>query len=339
LDSTHVWKESADGKTATTCGVVKVNVGAISFPISIAGATVATDSYITGFGPLEGDAAKVCDRIPYFEDDVLDYTVASSLVLSALPEIDLPKWMKIENIEQPAYSYSVDDFAMQLVDGKDVEDTKGCSGLPANKGTVYTLLRFKKAVAVTVGGVTVMLPAEAASSACLLLDVCTNGGCAGAGGVAFMLQLPSEVTSQLKDLPMLKSMAASGLTLEAFRLGVGGAMQAFPEGRPTFWNGDEMFTHCSNTAYNFFVGGKVTQELGGGGAVMHLEGGVFLALPLLCGDTRDILNGGEWSIAATASVTFDIELFLGAGRVFRQKITIEDAIGSHACSLEALTCV
>jgi hypothetical protein len=26
-------------------------------------------------------------------------------------------------------------------------------------------------------------------------------------------------------------------------------------------------------------------------------------------------------------------------RVFRQKITLEDAIGSHACSLEALSCV
>jgi hypothetical protein len=26
-------------------------------------------------------------------------------------------------------------------------------------------------------------------------------------------------------------------------------------------------------------------------------------------------------------------------RVFRQKFTLEDAIGSHACSLEALTCV
>jgi hypothetical protein len=25
--------------------------------------------------------------------------------------------------------------------------------------------------------------------------------------------------------------------------------------------------------------------------------------------------------------------------VFRQKFTLEDAIGSHACSLEALTCV
>jgi hypothetical protein len=29
----------------------------------------------------------------------------------------------------------------------------------------------------------------------------------------------------------------------------------------------------------------------------------------------------------------------GPVRVFRQKFTLEDAIGSHACSLEALTCV
>jgi hypothetical protein len=30
---------------------------------------------------------------------------------------------------------------------------------------------------------------------------------------------------------------------------------------------------------------------------------------------------------------------VGTVRVFRQKFTLEDAIGSHACSLEALTCV
>jgi hypothetical protein len=29
----------------------------------------------------------------------------------------------------------------------------------------------------------------------------------------------------------------------------------------------------------------------------------------------------------------------GMVRVFRQKFTLDDAIGSHACSLEALTCV
>jgi hypothetical protein len=29
----------------------------------------------------------------------------------------------------------------------------------------------------------------------------------------------------------------------------------------------------------------------------------------------------------------------GTVRVFRQKFTLEDAIGSHACSLEALACV
>ena len=29
--------------------------------------------------------------------------------------------------------------------------------------------------------------------------------------------------------------------------------------------------------------------------------------------------------------------YIGTVRVFRQKFTLEDAIGSHACSLEALT--
>jgi hypothetical protein len=34
-----------------------------------------------------------------------------------------------------------------------------------------------------------------------------------------------------------------------------------------------------------------------------------------------------------------IEMAICTVRVFRQKLTIEDPIGSHACSLEALTCV
>jgi hypothetical protein len=37
--------------------------------------------------------------------------------------------------------------------------------------------------------------------------------------------------------------------------------------------------------------------------------------------------------------TNNVAVFGGCGARFRQKSTLEDAIGSHACSLEALTCV
>ena len=42
---------------------------------------------------------------------------------------------------------------------------------------------------------------------------------------------------------------------------------------------------------------------------MVLDGGFFLALPGLCGDFRDILGGGEWSMAATGSLELSVVLF------------------------------
>jgi len=44
------------------------------------------------------------------------------------------------------------------------------------------------------------------------------------------------------------------------------------------------------------------------------------------------------SLGLTAS-TVEAGFALGAVHVFRQKLTLEDAIGSHACSLEASRCV
>jgi hypothetical protein len=48
----------------------------------------------------------------------------------------------------------------------------------------------------------------------------------------------------------------------------------------------------------------------------------------------DILSGSNTSEQNVE--IFDLER---AVRVFRQKFALEDAIGSHACSLEALTCM
>jgi hypothetical protein len=54
------------------------------------------------------------------------------------------------------------------------------------------------------------------------------------------------------------------------------------------------------------------------------------------------LIGSEHSLVGfqdhrTYAITINISLFISTMRVFRQKCTLEDAIGSHSCSLEANT--
>ena len=59
----------------------------------------------------------------------------------------------------------------------------------------------------------------------------------------------------------------------------------------------------------------------------------------LTGWHRKLCPNTEGIARQRAAIVQGLKDSIGTVRVFRQKFALEDAIGSHACSLEALTCV
>jgi len=89
----------------------------------------------------------------------------------------------------------------------------------------YTLLKYNRAIKVSLSGAPVVLPADAVNDICLLLDVCSSGGCSGGGGVAFMLSLPGSIIEPLAGDGLLQGFKANGLTIDAARIALGGQLE------------------------------------------------------------------------------------------------------------------
>lgn len=70
-----------------------------------------------------------------------------------------------------------------------------------------------------------VLPADAVNDICLLLDVCSGGGCSDFGGAAFMLSVPDSVIEALSGDGLLQGLKASGLTINAAQLALGGRLE------------------------------------------------------------------------------------------------------------------
>lgn len=187
----------------------------------------------------------------------MDYTQANALERQVFAQLNLPKWIDIKTLEGAVTRIDTFDISLDKVRGSDVSKLRGCSGLPAHPSTDYLLVRYARALNFTIAGSSVFISAKNAQDMCLLLDVCSGGGCSGQGGVAFLLSLPQSVLDSFKALPAYGEMAASGLTLQSLRLGVGGLLEAFPDGAPVFWNGFKDFKYSGATEYNFYLGGTI----------------------------------------------------------------------------------
>lgn len=114
---------------------------------------------------------------------------------------------------------------MKYIDGADVDGIRGCKGLPATPGVTYTLLKYNRAIRLTLSGAPVVIPADAMDDVCLLLDVCSGGGCSGSGGVAFLLSVPQSAIAPLAGAALISNLKANDLHIDALRLGVGGHLE------------------------------------------------------------------------------------------------------------------
>lgn len=233
----------------------------------------------------------------------------NSLERAVLSQLSLPKWFNLTFAGDAAsLSLTPDDLMLSIVDGKDARDIAGCEGLPAVEGTDYTVIRVHRELRLRLGGAAVLLSPDETSKICFLLDVCSGGGCSGAGGVAFMVGLPLSIMPSLSQASLLQRLASSGLTVESTRLAVGGKLKVYQYRRPTFWNGDETFEYCYETTNNFYLGGMFRVSLGGGTSLM-VDGDVYFNLPGLCGGFVGIMGGKAWSAAAKTKLTLGAQLF------------------------------
>ena len=315
LLSTDRWQAGADNKHEFSCGVIHGNVKAgkldIKVPMSVSGGVANIDRKFHTFGPATSDQ---CGKVPLFEEDALDYLSTGALGKSLFEALGVPNWINLQDAGIPVASYSNKDLAVSMVDGADLPGVRGCAGLPAKAGTTYTLLQYQRSLKFTLQGVSVVLTPETTKQVCIVLDMCTQGGCSGKGGVAFMLGIPEDMWKELYVLPVFQQLAQKGLAIQGARMGLGGEYEPFGGESPQFWNGDETFVHSDavNMKSNFFVGGAVTQSLGNTVKV-RFDSNVFMTIPGLCGDSwRDAFGAGPWSAAAQGDVELQTSLLGGS---------------------------
>ena len=182
--------------------------------------------------------------------------MANSLMRAIFYKLNLPKWLNITALEVPVGKLDTSDISATRVLGADVENYRGCFGLPTHASTNYLLFRYARPINVTIAGVSIVISVKSASDTCFLLDVCGKG-CSGLGGVAFLVAFPESVLASLNTLPAFASLAAQGITLRSVRFGLGGLLEAFPDGAPTFWNGFKDFKFSGSTEYNMYFGGSI----------------------------------------------------------------------------------
>jgi hypothetical protein len=243
---------------------------------------------------------------------LLDYTQANALERMVFQKLNLPKWLDIKTIDAPVTRIDTYDISVSRVRGSDVPSLRGCSRLPANRNVDYLLVRYARELNFTLAGESVVISSKNAQDMCLLLDICSSGGCGSKGGFAFLLGLPSSVLNSFKTIPAYGKLAAQGLTIDSLRLGVGGLLEAFPDGAPVFWNGYKDFKYSGSTQYNFYLGGTVVMSTGSDLSVT-LNGDLFFALPGICGDFRDLLGTGKWGMAARGQVRIVYNFGFGSG--------------------------
>lgn len=336
FESTHEWMETSGTHEKHTCGVVKLSgLFSVDLPMSVTGGSASQNGIVSSFRGLNADETNKCNLVPFFKEDKLDYARAGSIGRAILSILDLPKWIDMSHVDVPTSTISASDLIVSVVRGDEI-DFQGCDGLPAVSNTLYTLVRYNRAISVTLGGTSIEIPAETVSGTCLLLDICSDGGCSGSGGVAFLLAFPEPFLEALKELPFLKSLAASGLSIASTRIGLGGKLDAFPSGAAHFWNGAQEFEHCFKTENNFYIGGAVRYNLGGSASI-HIDGEFFFYLPGLCGDFPNLLAGDAWSMGARGNVRIDIDLWSWTIPVQLASVDVLLSLGGSSTDRKACT--
>ena len=318
-----------------TCGVVKLSIrDKLKIPFSIAGGAVdaANGGHFKSFGPLYNADKATCGDVPFVSDDILDFVSSGAIGRGIMKHLSLPKWFRLHDAGLPAANFNFDSFSPQVVLGKDAgKKYPACEGLPVNADTEYTIFRYNRPITVGVGGAPVMFDASSFGSICLLLDICTSGGCSGTGGVSFMVGVAGDLLETITEsVPALQQLAESGLSMKSGRVAVGGLLEAFKDSdspwwletaemvadivfagrakdRYAFWNGDELFEHGERTEYNFYIGGTIEYKMPQ--FSLEVDGNAFFSLPGLCGDWRDIFGDDGWSAAITGSVTLKVSIF------------------------------
>ena len=211
LSSTDKWHTEADTKHAYSCGVIHGHVASLKIPMSIAGGRTTVDKTLNSFGPV---LDSTCDKVPFFTDDVLDYLSTGSLGKAILSQLSVPKWINLQDAGLPTAKYSNKDLSVKMVKGSDLHGIKGCHGLPTEKDITYTLLQYKRAIKLDLQGVPVILQPDTTEQICVLLDMCTGGGCSRSGGVSFLIGVPESVWSAIAAHPLIQQFSQQGISFQ-----------------------------------------------------------------------------------------------------------------------------
>ncbi|XP_052782322.1 uncharacterized protein LOC128218696 isoform X2 [Mya arenaria] len=271
LSSTSKWYMlKTDPRIIFTYGIVFVEAGAITLPVSISGLEVVKgiDNFELVTGSLSHD---VNDGVPYGEErllycwtfgttpqDLRDFLVSNSFLSSFFHNIEnsLPDWLQFSPNDNEILG--VNDLQTELSRGDDIQKTE-CKGAPLYSERLYTVLKFSNSFALSIYGQEVTLPSALSNKKfCIIVDICQDNG-----GSVFLI-LPEESRDILDRFDMFKRLINnSGVYIRPIGLGLSLQKHIKVHAKTTHlqqWNGDEIIQYPVFQEANIWLGGNFRMD-------------------------------------------------------------------------------
>lgn len=331
FSSTSSWyKLSTNSSIYFTMGIVFVESGDFSFPVSISGLEVIStnSNFELVFGSLKYyvvNGIELYNRRNhtcfFFETTPRDvHALIASFVPTAFDKLYgvLPNWIRFS--ESGTRGLSITDLKTDLVKGEELRSISDCKGAPVYDGRLYSVFRFGTNMSITLFENKVNLPVPLVGNKfCLVVDICEDNG-----GTAFLL-IPPESRSFLEKFDIFKTLKQNnGVIFRPYGIGLSLTKNidvTQSKKQIIAWNGDNFFQYPVLPSANVWLHSNFEWEFKAGSFSLKIEGitEIFLAGPTI----SNLLTGlfvDEWNalvqikeLGLTPAFTF---------KLFNQDVTL-----------------
>lgn len=253
LSSTSSWyKLSTNSSIFFSMGIVFVESGDFSFPVSISGLEVIStnSNFELIFGSMKYSKVNGIELYNrrnhtcfFFETTPRD---VHALIASFVPTVFdklygvLPNWVRFS--ESGTKGLSITDLKTDLLTGEELRIFSDCKGAPVYDGRLYSVFRFGTNMSITLFENKIHLPSPLAGNRfCLVVDICQDNG-----GTAFLL-IPPESRNFLEKFDIFKSLHQNnGVIIRPYGVGLSLAKNidvTHSKKEVIAWNGDNFFQY------------------------------------------------------------------------------------------------
>ncbi|XP_071163252.1 uncharacterized protein [Mytilus edulis] len=233
-------------------GIVFVESGDFSFPVSISGLEVIStnSNFELIFGSMKYSKVNGIELYNrrnhtcfFFETTPRD---VHALIASFVPTVFdklygvLPNWVRFS--ESGTKGLSITDLKTDLLTGEELRIFSDCKGAPVYDGRLYSVFRFGTNMSITLFENKIHLPSPLAGNRfCLVVDICQDNG-----GTAFLL-IPPESRNFLEKFDIFKSLHQNnGVIIRPYGVGLSLAKNidvTHSKKEVIAWNGDNFFQY------------------------------------------------------------------------------------------------